>query len=53
MEMEYDIMATETDEVWNIRFFCNNEICGKLRLGTVEKDAFQPKLDELGWTERT
>ena len=53
MEMSYEICETEDPDMWNIRFFCNNEICGKLRLGTVEKDALQPKLVELGWTERT
>jgi len=53
MEMSYEILATEVPDMWNIRVFCNNELCGKVRLGTVEKDALQPKLDELGWVERT
>ena len=53
MVMEYEILETETFEVWNIRIYCDAELCGKLRLGTVEKDLFQAKLDELGWTERT
>jgi len=53
MEMEYEIMETEIFEVWNIRIYCDGGLCGKVRLGTVEKDALKTKIDELGWTERT
>ena len=53
MEMEYQVDATESPDFWIVRIFGNNELCGKWRLETTVKDALTPKLDELGWTERT
>jgi len=55
MNMEYQIIAdfepgTEPEK-WLIRISANGFVCGKVCLGTVEKDAFKTKLDELGWTE--
>ena len=53
MEMEYQVDPTESPDFWIVRIFGNNELCGKWRLDTATKDALTPKLDELGWTERT
>ena len=53
MVMEYEVLSTEDPNYWLVRIYGNNELCGKWRLETAVKDAFTPKLDELGWTERT
>lgn len=53
MEMEYQTLPTEDPEMWLIRVFGGNELCGKLRLDTTTKDALVAKFVELGWTERT
>lgn len=53
MSMEYEVVATEDPDVWMVRIYGDNDLCGKVRLETATKDLFKAKLDELGWTERT
>lgn len=53
MAMEYEVLETESPDVWLLRIFGDNLLCGKLRVGTTVKDDLVAKFIELGWTERT